>query len=445
LEQKALQDDKKTEFFKDKSLYPEISKCKKAITEAEDELQSHLQDIRGALGQGYEKLQYKTLNSCEYLVEVKLKDAKRKLCNNWERYNATKAAVRYYPPQVKESLDVLNRRREELEIESLKAWLHFLGEFNSKYGLFREVITQVSVLDCLLSLSQVAQMEGYCRPTFCDSHKMKIVGARHPMAEAVSGETFVPNDIDLSHDGKKCMIITGPNMGGKSSYIRSMALITIMAQIGCYVPAESAELGIFDAVYTRMGAKDSMATGRSTFLVELAETSDIIKSATDKSLVILDELGRGTSTYDGVAIASATMEYVINKIGCFTMFVTHYPSLGSLEDKYNKQVGNYHMSFIEDSGSDGEQITFLYKLTQGMCAKSYGLNVARLAEIPAEVIQIAGTKAKALEKYLKEKKAQTEHDAVLLEKVKGALDLFADEASSVNSTALVALQNEIGR
>lgn len=258
------------------------------------------------------------------------------------------------------------------------------------------------------------------------------------MVEQVSKDPFVPNDIDLGEaDGKeRFMIITGPNMGGKSSYIRQTALIIIMAQIGCFVPADEAEIGIFDAIYTRMGARDNLAQGRSTFLVELGETSNILKKATNRSLVILDELGRGTSTYDGVAIASATLDYIIRRIGCFTMFVTHYPLLAKLQDRYPKLVGNYHMAFMEKSlpsaasagahdtkephssssssspleasqgGGDEHSITFLYKLVPGISHRSYGLNVARLADIPGVVVDRAAEKAIELEHRVTDRRAQ---------------------------------------
>ncbi len=184
--------------------------------------------------------------------------------------------------------------------------------------LFRPVISQLAAIDCILSLAAVANRPGYVCPIVSDDssaeHKLRIVGARHPMVEAIQNDNFVPNDISLAASDERFMVITGPNMGGKSSYMRQMALIVIMTQIGSYVPADSAEVGIFDAVYTRMGAKDSIGQGMSTFMVELGETSHILSHATSKSLIIMDELGRGTSTHDGVAIASATMDYIINKV-----------------------------------------------------------------------------------------------------------------------------------
>ncbi|EDL00961.1 mCG131439, isoform CRA_c [Mus musculus] len=208
-------------------------------------------------------------------------------------------------------------------------------------------------------------------------------------------------------DSERVMIITGPNMGGKSSYIKQVALVTIMAQIGSYVPAEEATIGIVDGIFTRMGAADNIYKGRSTFMEELTDTAEIIRRASPQSLVILDELGRGTSTHDGIAIAYATLEYFIRDVKSLTLFVTHYPPVCELEKCYPEQVGNYHMGFLvnedeskQDSG-DMEQmpdsVTFLYQITRGIAARSYGLNVAKLADVPREVLQKAAHKSKELE------------------------------------------------
>lgn len=203
------------------------------------------------------------------------------------------------------------------------------------------------------------------------------------------------------------MIITGPNMGGKSSYIRQVALICIMAQIGSYVPASEACLSALDGIYTRMGASDNIFKGRSTFMEELTEASEIISHATEHSMVILDELGRGTSTHDGIAIAYATLEYFIREVKAFTLFVTHYPPLCELEQAYPEHVSNFHMAFLlnepdvtshsDDGEVQPEFITFLYQLTEGAAGRSYGLNVARLANVPDSILHTASRKARELE------------------------------------------------
>lgn len=248
---------------------------------------------------------------------------------------------------------------------------------------------------------------------------IEIEDGRHPVIDALRGEheQYVPNGTELSAEGHRVMIVTGPNMGGKSSYIRQVALIAIMAQVGSFVPAASARLGILDAIFTRMGAEDEIFRGRSTFMVELQEAGEILAVATERSLIIMDELGRGTSTHDGMAIAYATLHYLITQVRCLTLFVTHYPLLGEFQQQFPDTVGNFHMAFLLYDGSDDEQdnnaskesaeekmdeekeefLTFLYQLTPGAAGKSYGLNVARLAQIPREILRVATTMSHQLE------------------------------------------------
>lgn len=224
------------------------------------------------------------------------------------------------------------------------------------------------------------------------------------MIERLLLDTYVPNSVKMSSDGLRALLITGPNMGGKSSFTRSLALTSIMAQLGSYVPATSARLGLLDAVYTRMGAFDNLLKGESTFMVELSETSEILKSATSRSLVVLDELGRGTSTGDGVAIAGAVLEAMVEK-GALTAFVTHYPSLGKVVERWPGVVGAAHMGFIEEDeeglGEGQKKITFLYKVQEGLAYRSYGLNVGRLARLPEELLSRAAEKSTELEKVVR--------------------------------------------
>ena len=228
------------------------------------------------------------------------------------------------------------------------------------------------MLDCLLSLAEVASQSGYVKPEFADQTGIHIQQGRHPMVEQLLLDAYVPNDIALSSSETRALLITGPNMGGKSSYVRATALIAIMGQIGSYVPAASAKLGMLDAVFTRMGAFDNMMAGESTFMVELSETSDILKQASSRSLVILDELGRGTSTHDGVAIAHAVLSHVVQEVKCLTLFITHYQTLSGMAKAYqNGELRNVHMRFTE-SGEDGQDITFLYEVGEGVAHRSYG-------------------------------------------------------------------------
>ena len=223
---------------------------------------------------------------------------------------------------------------------------------------FRDCIQALAVLDCLVSLAAIASQPGYVKPRYTDDTQIIVKQGRHPMIEQLLLDTYVPNDIDLRADKTRALLVTGPNMGGKSSYVRQVALIAIMGQIGSYVPARSATLGMLDAVFTRMGAFDNMMTGESTFMVELSETADILKQATPRSLVILDELGRGTSTHDGVAIAQAVLDHMVRSIRSITLFITHYQHLSSMTRSFpEQQLRNVHMRFTE-SGNEPTRIPF---------------------------------------------------------------------------------------
>ena len=245
------------------------------------------------------------------------------------------------------------------------------------------------------------------------------------MVEALLPTTYIPNSTSLSTspNSTRALLITGPNMGGKSSYVRQVALICILAQLGSFVPADSATLGLLDSIHTRMGAYDSIFTSQSTFQCELSETSDILRTATPRSLIILDELGRGTSTHDGVAIAGSVLDYVVREVKCLCLFITHYQSLAGVARGFEEggELRNVHMRFtaknpgtrgrIEDTEDDGEEgvdgdeeITFLYEVGEGVAHRSYGLNVARLARVPKAVLETAALKSRELEMEVRQKK-----------------------------------------
>jgi DNA mismatch repair protein MutS len=244
----------------------------------------------------------------------------------------------------------------------------------------------VARLDVLLSLAQVSVDRNYVRPVVNLSGRIVLKESRHPVVEALLEEPFVPNDVLLDKDENRVAIITGPNMAGKSTYMRQIALIVIMAQIGCFVPASSAEIGITDAIFTRVGASDDLAAGQSTFMVEMAEVADIVKNATSDSLLILDEIGRGTSTFDGMSIARAVLEYVADKkrLGAKTLFATHYHELTALEGLI-PGVKNYNIA-VKKRGDD---ITFLRRIVRGGADDSYGIEVAKLAGVPNVIIERA--------------------------------------------------------
>ncbi|CAG8641871.1 606_t:CDS:10 [Paraglomus brasilianum] len=417
----------KFNLFKNAEKYREIQQHKENISAVEKDLNTHMMEIRQLLQKP--KFEYKAVAGIEYLIEVK-KAEENIVPKTWVKVCGTKAVSRFHSPTIMQKIKERDQHRERLSSACDQAYKNFLQEISDHYELLRDAIQKIAVLDCLFSLAIVSRQPGYVKPEFIDEAEIEVVNGRHPMIEQLNN-TFVANDVKLSTNGLRTMILTGPNMGGKSSYIRQVALIAIMGQIGSYVPASSARLGILDAVYTRMGASDNMLAGESTFMVELNEASQIMKHATRRSLVILDELGRGTSTHDGVAIAYAVLRHFIEKIKCMTLFVTHYPSLAKLVHEFQGIVGNYHMGFLEAEGEDGSHtITFLYKLTEGVAMKSYGINVARLAKLPQLIIERASEKSHELDQKIRYRQ-QTSQIADILKL------LFRNELTKESATEIV--------
>ncbi|KAL1933574.1 hypothetical protein VTP01DRAFT_7664 [Rhizomucor pusillus] len=411
----------KIDFLRSEEKWPEIPRHKQDIANVERELKDYLLTERKQTG--ITNLEFVHVAGIEYLLEVKNTFVK-KVPREWIKISGTKAVSRFHTPFLLTKLKEREQHKERLTIACEDAYRKFLAEISEKYESFRDIVLALAQLDCLFSLATVANQPNYVKPTFSKEAKIKVKKGRHPMVEKLLGTLYVPNDIDFDVNRYRTMVLTGPNMGGKSSYIRQVALIVIMGQIGSYVPAESAELGVLDAVYTRMGALDNMLAGESTFMVELHETSDIMKQATPRSLVILDELGRGTSTHDGMAIAYAVLKHFITKVKSITLFVTHYPFLAELASEYSESTTNGHMSFLENKEGDFTSVIFLYKLVRGVAMRSYGLNVARLADIPKSVIQLAQSKSEEMEAAVISKTSR-KREQQLLHILK---TLFNDEA-----------------
>uniref|UniRef100_A0A673MAN6 DNA mismatch repair protein MSH3 n=1 Tax=Sinocyclocheilus rhinocerous TaxID=307959 RepID=A0A673MAN6_9TELE len=405
LDEKAAKTGNKTEMFVDLTDFPVIRNRKEEIQSVLSDIMEHRREVRLVLKNP--SLDYTTVSGQQFLIEVK-NSMSSIVPADWVKVNSTKVVGRYHTPFIVEEHRRLQQLREQLVIDCNHEWINFLQLFGDLYYILKKAVCHLATMDCLFSLAQVAKENNYCRPEILeDKSQILIMAGKHPVITSLMGDEdqYVPNDTHLQGDGKRAMIITGPNMGGKSSYIRQVALVTIMAQLGSFVPAREASVGIVDGIYVRMGASDNISRGRSTFMEELVEASDILARATSRSLVILDELGRGTSTHDGIAIAYAALESFIRDVKCMTLFVTHYPPLCELEHLYPQNVGNYHMAFLlnePESTSDGEEmqpefITFLYQLIEGAAARSYGLNVARLAEIPESILRTAAFKSKELE------------------------------------------------
>ncbi|XP_064499010.1 DNA mismatch repair protein Msh3 isoform X7 [Pseudopipra pipra] len=415
LNEEAAKTGDKTQLFKDLTDFPVIRKKKEDIQGVLSKIQLHLPDIRKQIKNP--SAEYVTVSGQEFLIEVK-NSHKSFVPSDWVMISSTKAVSRFHSPFIIENYRHLNQLQEKLILDCSAEWLNFLDHFSEHYHSVSKAIGHLATVDCLFSLALVAKQGDYCRPVVQDNRQEIIIkNGRHPVIDVLLGEQdqYVPNTTNLSGDGERVMIITGPNMGGKSSYIKQVALITVMAQVGSYVPAEEATIGIVDGIFTRMGAADNIYKGRSTFMEELTDTAEIIRKATPRSLVILDELGRGTSTHDGIAIAYATLEHFIRDVESLTLFVTHYPSVCELEKLYPDKVGNYHMAFLVNEEETGEQkgseveenpefITFLYQIIKGISARSYGLNVAKLADIPEEILKKAAHKSKELEKIVNMKR-----------------------------------------
>ncbi|KAJ4843190.1 hypothetical protein Tsubulata_008107, partial [Turnera subulata] len=385
--------------------FPEVARVRKAVQLAKEDLDSLISVYRKELGM--RKLEFLTVSGITHLIELPVDI---KVPPNWTKVNSTKKTIRYHPPEVLTGLDRLSLATEELTIVCQAAWDGFLRGFAKYYAEIQAAVQALAALDCLHSLSILSKNKNYVRPVFVDdeeSVQIRICDGRHPVLETVLLENFVPNDTDLHADREYCQIVTGPNMGGKSCYIRQVALITLMAQVGSFVPANSAKLHVLDGIFTRMGASDSIQHGRSTFLEELNEASDILLKCTQHSLVIIDELGRGTSTHDGAAIAYATLHHLLDQKRCLALFVTHYPKIAEIKTEFPGSVGAYHVSYLTqekilgsmEPGFD-DDVTYLYKLVAGISEKSFGFKVAHLAQLPPSCISRATIMAARLEAIL---------------------------------------------
>lgn len=305
-------------------------------------------------------------------------------------------AERFITPELKELESKILGSEEKaraLEYQLFQELREYVLGFTAKIQNAADVLAEV---DALASLAECARLHRYCRPRIFEDDRLIIRGGRHPVLDALLGaEKFVPNDCLLDGDRNRMMIITGPNMAGKSTYIRQTALLVIMAQMGSFIPAESAEIGLVDRIFTRVGAADDLARGQSTFMVEMVETANILNHVTPKSLVILDEIGRGTSTFDGLSIAWAVAEFLHDdpQCRCRTQFATHYHELTELAQT-RRGVNNYNVAVKEY----GDQIIFLRQIVPGASDRSYGIHVAKLAGIPAPVIERANVILELLEK-----------------------------------------------
>jgi DNA mismatch repair protein MutS len=343
-------------------------------------------ELRERARTGIQSLKVRFNNVFGYYIEI----SKANLHNapsDYERKQTLVNAERFTTPELKELESKVLDAEEKmltLEREIFQELRLFAAEHASR---IRQTAAAIAELDVTCALAQVSAENRYVRPSFADSGEIRIVAGRHPVIEKLAEKEalrFIPNDLYFNSESQFIAVITGPNMGGKSTYLRQAAAIVILAQMGCFVPADSAALSIVDRVFTRIGAADNLARGRSTFMVEMTETAVILNTATSRSLVVLDEIGRGTATYDGLALAWAVVEHIHQRIRARTLFATHYHELTELADQL-PGVANLHVSVKEA----GDQIIFLRKVEPGRADRSYGIEVARLAGLPMSVVERA--------------------------------------------------------
>jgi DNA mismatch repair protein MutS len=383
---KALVDDpplavKEGGIFRD-GCHPDLDALRQASRQGKNWI-GHLQE-REIAATGIKSLKVRYNSVFGYFIEV----TKSNLANvptHYTRKQTTVGGERFITPELKEMEAKILGADDRAQNLEYQLFQKLRDETLREIEPIQQTADAIAVLDVLCALAETARLFRYCRPELSDSLGLVIKDGRHPVLDQnLVDEKFVPNDTELGGENIRLAIVTGPNMAGKSTYIRQVALIVLMAQIGSFVPAESAEIGLVDRIFTRVGASDDLARGQSTFMVEMNETANIINNATDRSLVILDEIGRGTSTFDGLSIAWSVAEFLYDKIKARTLFATHYHELTKLADD-RKGVCNLNVAVREWN----EQIIFLRKIIRGGADKSYGIQVARLAGLPKEILDRA--------------------------------------------------------
>jgi DNA mismatch repair protein MutS len=413
-----------------KGYNPEVDRLRSATTEGKSwvaDLESSEREKTGIknLKVGFNKV-------FGYYIEI-TKSNLSLVPDSYIRKQTLTKCERYITQELKEIEDmILGAEEKVVELES-SLFLEIKNSVASQVNRIKNTARSIAEIDVLCSLAEVADREAYCRPEITSGSVLEITDGRHPVVERMLEQgSFVPNDTLLDTDENMTAVITGPNMAGKSTYMRQVALITLMAQIGSFVPAKSAVIGIADRIFTRVGASDDLAAGQSTFMVEMSEVANILANATSRSLLVLDEIGRGTSTFDGLSIAWSVIEYISEKerMGCRTLFATHYHELTELEGKI-KGIKNYCISVKEK----GEDIIFLRKIIRGGADGSYGIQVARLAGLPQAVID----RAKEIFGELEDADISKKENRIRKSKkpLEGQVDLFSFGTSSKKQDAII--------
>jgi len=380
---------------------PELDELRSAASGGKDWIARLQADERQRTG--IDSLKIKFNNIFGYFIEITTSHL-AKVPDDYTRKQTMSNAERYITPALKEMENkVLGAEERSKQLEG-ELFIELRSRTIAHLPALQQTAAAIAEADVLCSLAEVAQYHRHCRPALEESRRFFITNGRHPVLEQTLTDTkFVPNDTELDPDSARVQILTGPNMAGKSTYIRQIALIAVMAQIGAYVPADAVTLGIVDRIFCRVGASDDLSRGQSTFMVEMSETALILNHASDRSLVILDEIGRGTATFDGLSIAWAVAEHIHDVIGCRTLFATHYHELTDLVNT-RAAVANYNVAVREWN----DEIIFLHKILPGAADKSYGIQVARLAGLPKVVVERAKSILSHLELHSIKPEAKTQ-------------------------------------
>ena len=418
---------------------PEIDECRKAAVEGKSWLIDIETKEREATGIKNLKVGYTKVFG--YYIEV-TRSFLSQVPERYIRKQTLTGAERFITEELKEIEDKVLGAEERIVTLEYDEFVKIRSQIASQIERIQKSSNVVAILDVITNFANIAEENEYCKPIVDDEDEIQIENGRHPVIEKMIGSgEFVENDTYLNQREDRLSIITGPNMAGKSTYMRQVALITLMAQLGSFVPAQQAKIGVVDKIFTRVGASDDLSMGQSTFMVEMTEVATILKNATPRSLVILDEIGRGTSTYDGLAIAWAVAEYIADKetLGCKTLFATHYHELTTLEEKL-EGVKNYQIAVKEK----GEDVIFLRKIIPGGTDESYGIHVAKLAGSPKKMISRANEILKTLEKKVRIKEKQEEKE--MKKQVSGQLDMYnykladvAEELDKININELTPI------
>ncbi len=397
-------------------------------------------DERAATGINSLKVKYN--KNFGFFIEVSRANVSKLEEGRYERKQTLTNAERFVTPELKEHERLINEAQLKRTEREYELFITIRERVKANISRLQKLARQVAQLDVLASLADVADNNRFVRPTFTDDNIINIKQGRHPVVEAIleAGE-FVANDVNLDQN-TAMQLITGPNMAGKSTYMRELALIVILGQMGSFVPAESAVLPIFDQIFTRIGANDDMAMGQSTFMVEMAEANLALQEASAHSLILFDELGRGTATYDGMALAQAIIEYLDAHVHAKTLFSTHYHELTALADKH-ENIKNVHVGAVEDESGE---LHFLHQIQQGPADKSYGIHVAALAGLPDELIANATTILSGLENQealVPEPKASGLSEQVALFNVSGVdpkTETLFQKLDSINISTMTPLE-----